>query len=1153
MNAKFTRKLSLIAVSIALGITLVLGAMAILSGPVQATPPLVHTIADCDPWNSSDHDYCIPFYFQEDYGTVSNFRVMVRLDDEDDANSCDGFAPQGCQDVDYDHFPTDGVGILFMTDAGVTVSHHIAEWDSSGLSTIWISVSATSDYIHLYYDDGVATNHEDVAGTWGSTYQGVWLLTEDNDMYTNFADGAATIATQYDTGDSLDLADFWNDSSSPFTTTFTCYSDTTFSSVGNVTYTHTGPFTFQPDDGALWYVVTPPQWYRMDFEKDDEDAWWGPGGDQDLAFYVSDWVYDDVSGTGQCVRYSMGYFTDDYTNTLDVDNPSDTITGTRYWVLPDWGVQYAGHYPNIQSPRYPTVPAAETKHYEYYQYRVSAAGAGLDFLDTPWTHGWTVQGSAAYSDTTTLWRMWLNWDGPLCYGSTCGNVATLHLMGGDEQLWWYMMEDEGLIQSTRANGASPSYNQHCLPTGSSIAKNFYTTDATDSPVGGGRVFNGSTGYIAAPDTADFTNGTDQICVEALVKFDSLGSVEEIVNKAESDVTGWSLAKDTNDKIKWTVSDGSGGWAEAWSLDAVEANTWYYVVGQIYGKGTGAGWTSITVDAAPAQAPYPIHWVDTDWGTNPVYIGALSWNGAASYHLEGTIGGYVSIRDDVPSEAYIKSSWKNFVAKSFVQYGREDQYEAVECWSCKCANQWVTNPNDGITRTLDVDKNGVISIVDIMLVQTKWALSSGDAGWEECYDMDGNDTINATDLTLVASQWDESGANCTDVCDTGAETTGDGVLAASTWYVDDVDTAGNPGHNGLEMVVDSDGLAHIAYHDYSSPPDGKLRYAYQTYDGFAGTNWNLETITDAHASGWRVDMALDSSDYPHLVYIYDEGQGTTTGERDGTEIAVLRYAYQDADGWHFTDIRTDDWDSTYGARLAGSHPAISLDSSDYPHISSARVVTYASGDTYPDFTWSIIHDYQDVSGWHSATLQTTAQASFPGSWCTMDTDIAVDGADNVRAVWGDSCAWVLRHGYYTGTTWTTGTIGFATPPYDRPQIAIDSQDYPHVAVQTNHGGDLGLRYAYLDATGWHTKTVDSGGTNSCSIVMDTDDYPHIAYTDFSHTELYYGYKDATGWHTSTVPHNADGEWGTSIFLDGLGLPHIVGQYSTDDILRYYYKR
>jgi hypothetical protein len=146
------------------------------------------------------------------------------------------------------------------------------------------------------------------------------------------------------------------------------------------------------------------------------------------------------------------------------------------------------------------------------------------------------------------------------------------------------------------------------------------------------------------------------------------------------------------------------------------------------------------------------------------------------------------------------------------------------------------------------------------------------------------------------------------------------------------------------------------------------------------------------------------------------------------------------------------------------------------------------------------------------------------------------------------------GWHIVTVDTTGFVGFYT------SLALDSNDYPHIGyTDYGSGSSKDLKYAYKDGSGWHIEIAD-GGTDyvgDCiSLAIDSNDYPHISYTEGTMAPEYYlryAYKDTGGWHTETLDGTIwAGRTGTSIALDSSDSPHISYEDTMNNYLKYAYK-
>jgi len=259
-----------------------------------------------------------------------------------------------------------------------------------------------------------------------------------------------------------------------------------------------------------------------------------------------------------------------------------------------------------------------------------------------------------------------------------------------------------------------------------------------------------------------------------------------------------------------------------------------------------------------------------------------------------------------------------------------------------------------------------------------------------------------------------------------------------------------------------------------------------------------TIPDAASLGRYNSVAVDSLGWPHVAYC-DYGADD------------LKYAYQDALGWH-VEVPDSNCGDAVGVALA-------LDGSGNPHIAYHRangadlyvaskvgpawqlepvLVTNNVGrfpsivlDTLSyehvfceDYTASRwVHAWRDTSGWHSETVDTSGNGydDNNGTLCLGMSGVLCVGYRKHNELW-----YAEKLGY-----WSTTSVD-ANKSDSRIDMALDSESRPHIAYSRGLYGASRPWYAWYDQGGWHTELVE----DTCSFVhvvaLDRADVPHYVY-------------------------------------------------------------
>ena len=222
-------------------------------------------------------------------------------------------------------------------------------------------------------------------------------------------------------------------------------------------------------------------------------------------------------------------------------------------------------------------------------------------------------------------------------------------------------------------------------------------------------------------------------------------------------------------------------------------------------------------------------------------------------------------------------------------------------------------------------------------------------------------------------------------------------------------------------------------------------------------WVFEVVDSTGIVGGYSSLELDAAGYPHVSY-YD----STNDD--------LKYAYQDAGGWHIETVDTQ----------GGGNTSLRLDNQGYAHIlyTFGAVVKYA---------------YQDASGWHIESVTASGKS----------ISLALDGFGAPHIAYLYSVAtgpgvvnYYLMYGYRSSARWNLQTLEMTTAKVVfYPQngiflgmgtsIAVDLNGWPHITyakgyyTANNFCGpnrifsSQGLYTAVFNGISWSISALDAG--------------------------------------------------------------------------------
>lgn len=178
-------------------------------------------------------------------------------------------------------------------------------------------------------------------------------------------------------------------------------------------------------------------------------------------------------------------------------------------------------------------------------------------------------------------------------------------------------------------------------------------------------------------------------------------------------------------------------------------------------------------------------------------------------------------------------------------------------------------------------------------------------------------------------------------------------------------------------------------------------------------------------------------------------------------------------------------------------------------------------------------------WHTESVDTEGDVG-------MYSSIDLDGDDNPHIAYckhyDENMMGEVKYAYFDGSTWQIDIVDYGYLMGIYCSISVDSNDLPHIAYSDCYM----LRYSHYDGIDWETYFLDDyGWICTCSLSLDEEDNPHISYYDELHKDLKYAHYNGQYWETGTVDEDGDvGEY-NSMTVDSLNQPHIA-YYGNGDL-------
>lgn len=353
----------------------------------------------------------------------------------------------------------------------------------------------------------------------------------------------------------------------------------------------------------------------------------------------------------------------------------------------------------------------------------------------------------------------------------------------------------------------------------------------------------------------------------------------------------------------------------------------------------------------------------------------------------------------------------------------------------------------------------------------------------------------------------------------------------SWSNETIDSVGDVGMYSA-IAIDNTSNIHISYFDDSND---HLKYAHGTPG-----SWAFETV-DNNTSGKYTSIAIDADNNVQISYhawfieTIDAGLGT------GKYTAYLKHASGSSGNWGIENIISSEEDPD-----AGKYSSIAVSGSGLTQQIYISYLGNLATLTVADYA---IHAPNLVADWRQQTVETREVIG-------THTAIALDSNDKAHIGYVHESDSDLKYASNSSGAWQTEVIDDVVHQIASTSITVDTSGQAHITYYGHGDWQVGsaevLNYAKhyadnsnpLDPKSWSIDTLDNSTTvgRHSSLVLDDNDYAHIAYRDEDNGDLLYTTNAPAGnWSTVTIDNsNYAGKY-PAIALDSNGNVHVSYLY------------